>query len=650
MKTATLIAVALLFACAVPVFAQGPFTDVPADHWAYEAVNSLQRDGILIGYPDGTFAGKRTITRYEFAVAIARMMDVVRGITPPVSGGGLKTEDVEKMLQGYAKNSQLPTIPGNLATKDDIARLQKLIDQFQEELADLGVQVDAMKRDLAALEARVSAVEVEQRRVKLTGEANVFAVANSQRSGIFNAFDRDDRQVATDATVGRTIGVISDFDLNVVGRVSDTTTANATINYGNYLNYIACVDDYVGGVRPTTSAGNSTVRDSLSDNFFPYYLYIGTTLGKGELTVGRFPLQFTPYTLKKIDVDSYTSILKTDDGNYPVDGIKTAFGFGGVNLTLYAAKHDSNDYLQNGLTGQPTAGLFDNLASGVIPGTAFAPFHAAGGHAVGGLPGQVTQSAGARALVGIPWSGNLGLTFYQAWSQSLFNAVAPYDQARVFGADITIPFLRTWNFAGSWTESDTLGSDRFPAAADITDDNAAMDAKISTNIGRIGLGAGYKDIGFNFAAAGAWDKIGRWTNPTNVKGPYADFTIPVMSNVNVVLNGEFLTVKKTVAANTQIRHDDNILKAEGGLKWGLSDANAVALGVEWIRFQSDTAGIDDATEVYYNVGWAHKVSPNAGFKVGYQFINYQPTNVSTFAYGAEVYRAGQGVVQFGVSF
>ena len=57
-KTTTYLMVILVLACAVPVLAQGPFTDVPADHWAYDAVNQLQKDGILIGYPDGTFGGK----------------------------------------------------------------------------------------------------------------------------------------------------------------------------------------------------------------------------------------------------------------------------------------------------------------------------------------------------------------------------------------------------------------------------------------------------------------------------------------------------------------------------------------------------------------------------------------------------------------
>ena len=42
----------LLLAVAVPAFAQGPFSDVPANHWAYNAVNALAEQGLLEGYPD----------------------------------------------------------------------------------------------------------------------------------------------------------------------------------------------------------------------------------------------------------------------------------------------------------------------------------------------------------------------------------------------------------------------------------------------------------------------------------------------------------------------------------------------------------------------------------------------------------------------
>ncbi len=44
--------------------AANPFEDVPADHWAYDAVAQLAADGVIEGYGDGTYRGDREITRY----------------------------------------------------------------------------------------------------------------------------------------------------------------------------------------------------------------------------------------------------------------------------------------------------------------------------------------------------------------------------------------------------------------------------------------------------------------------------------------------------------------------------------------------------------------------------------------------------------
>ena len=54
--------------------AQNPFSDVPAGHWAYDAVTQLAADGIIEGYGDGTYLGNRNITRYEMAQMIAKAM------------------------------------------------------------------------------------------------------------------------------------------------------------------------------------------------------------------------------------------------------------------------------------------------------------------------------------------------------------------------------------------------------------------------------------------------------------------------------------------------------------------------------------------------------------------------------------------------
>ena len=47
------------------------FTDVPEGHWAYSALEVLSKDGVLEGYPDGSFKGDEPMTRYEMAKIIA---------------------------------------------------------------------------------------------------------------------------------------------------------------------------------------------------------------------------------------------------------------------------------------------------------------------------------------------------------------------------------------------------------------------------------------------------------------------------------------------------------------------------------------------------------------------------------------------------
>lgn len=82
MKTTMLAAAGLLALAAAPALAQGqqnqpqtpvpPFVDVPKSHWAFQAVEDLRLKGIIRGYPDGSFRGKRTLTRYEAADALDR--------------------------------------------------------------------------------------------------------------------------------------------------------------------------------------------------------------------------------------------------------------------------------------------------------------------------------------------------------------------------------------------------------------------------------------------------------------------------------------------------------------------------------------------------------------------------------------------------
>ena len=55
-------------------FAANPFADVTPQDWAYQAVAQLASQGVVNGYPDGTFQGQNNITRYEMAQMVAKAM------------------------------------------------------------------------------------------------------------------------------------------------------------------------------------------------------------------------------------------------------------------------------------------------------------------------------------------------------------------------------------------------------------------------------------------------------------------------------------------------------------------------------------------------------------------------------------------------
>ena len=122
-------AIAACFACAaVTVSAANPFTDVSSDDWAYQAVASLSDEGVIDGYPDGTFRGDKHVTRYEIAQIVARLM---------------------------AKEDTL-----NASQKETLAKLSS---QYANELKDLGVRIAELEKKRGATdlitELRVQSID-----------------------------------------------------------------------------------------------------------------------------------------------------------------------------------------------------------------------------------------------------------------------------------------------------------------------------------------------------------------------------------------------------------------------------------------------------------------------------------------------------------
>lgn len=88
----------------------GPFTDVPAKHWSYDAISQLSKAGIIDSYGDGTFRGEKTMTRYEMAMIVGKAL--------------------EHSDKADAKNKVL---------------IEKLATEFADELKTLGVRVHKLE-------------------------------------------------------------------------------------------------------------------------------------------------------------------------------------------------------------------------------------------------------------------------------------------------------------------------------------------------------------------------------------------------------------------------------------------------------------------------------------------------------------------------
>ena len=86
--------------------AEGSLADVPKDHWSYQAVDQLVKDGIIEGMPDGTYAGDRAISRYEMAVIVARATDKMEAAN--IADRAL----IEKMQAEYG--SELKTLQADV--------------------------------------------------------------------------------------------------------------------------------------------------------------------------------------------------------------------------------------------------------------------------------------------------------------------------------------------------------------------------------------------------------------------------------------------------------------------------------------------------------------------------------------------------------
>lgn len=187
--------------------AGSPFSDVKPSHWAYDAIGKLAAKGYVEGYKDGTFKGDKTLTRYELAMVISRLIGKI--------GSG---------------------------NSEDLRTLERLTVEFSDELALLGVKVAALEEEMKTVKGDIKDMG-DFGKVKITGDMRV----RFQRT--VNDFDtRDDNNWANQLRIGLNFSMQVDENVSAYVRwmrdeipfeisgVSDLVLDEAYVNIKNIFN------------------------------------------------------------------------------------------------------------------------------------------------------------------------------------------------------------------------------------------------------------------------------------------------------------------------------------------------------------------------------------------------------------------------------
>lgn len=183
-------------------------SDVRPTDWAYEALRSLvERYGCIAGYPDGTFRGNRAMSRYEFAAGLNACLQQIERI---ITGGGT-----------------------NLASKQDLETLRRLVNEFQTELTAIGTRVDNLEGRTARLEDNQFSTTT-----KLFGQA-IFGIQGRSE----NSFDFFPPNRLQDT--GTEINLVDNVQLSLFTQFSPRSLLLTGLAAGNGNNNTTRLDKFV---------------------------------------------------------------------------------------------------------------------------------------------------------------------------------------------------------------------------------------------------------------------------------------------------------------------------------------------------------------------------------------------------------------------
>jgi hypothetical protein len=205
-------------------------SDVQPSDWAYEALRSLvERYGCIAGYPDGTFRGNRSMTRYEFAAGLSACL-----------------QQIERLIS---------TRGTDLTSKQDLEILRRLVSEFQTEITTIGTQVDQ-------LETRTSQLENNQfsTTTKLFGQVIFGVQGRSENEFDFGPFNRQDLGTAV-RDEGTNINLIDNVQLSLFSQFSPRSLLLTGLSAGNGNNNAVRLANYVALGYESGTDNNLQISD-----------------------------------------------------------------------------------------------------------------------------------------------------------------------------------------------------------------------------------------------------------------------------------------------------------------------------------------------------------------------------------------------------
>ena len=304
MKKSLVLAMAMALGVTASAYAANPFSDVPAGHWAYDAVNKLAAEGVVDGYPDGTYGGDKLMTRYEMAQIVAKAM--------------AKGANVDKLAAEFA--DELDSLGVRVANLEKKADNVKVTGEIRYSYRDVDGDVNGNESVLRS-------------RLWVNGQINedwsyTGMFENEQDFGNETGDDKIDfARAYVEGRVGGLNVVAGRYnEVTFSGNILDANLDVAKVSYGDKVKVSALAGKAYDSVEVDEEEGKLLDSDDR--------IYIGSI----EAALG--------------DVDAYVAYFKTNsDMDKEIWNVGASYGFGDFTLSAEYMRGDKEHYANAGKDG-----------------------------------------------------------------------------------------------------------------------------------------------------------------------------------------------------------------------------------------------------------------------------------------------------------